>query len=207
MFGRKWVLLVIVLFTAVGLQNATFAQDDSCSLPAVLASFQAAAVSEEVDAWVQRYSETNCSQNIKLAVTTFALGYRQAYATSLGGNETGISVDANGVWTTTGIVLKKGEHFTISATGNVNPCKPNTICDKWHPADGETNVICIENECLLNDAPYSALVARIGEGITFLVGSQGEFIANDGGELQFAVNDRIHHDNRGSFSVTVALGN
>lgn len=206
MVGRKWVWVIVVLMAAVGTQSAALAQSDLCSLPTVLSSFQAAALSGGVDAWVQSYGESNCPQNIKAAVTTFAVGYRQASSTSPADNATGISVDANGVWTPSGIMLEVGTHFSISATGNTNPCKPHRACDKWHTADGETNVVCIENECLLNAAPYTALVARIGEGIPFLVGSKGDFIANDAGELQFAINDRIHHDNRGAFSVTVVVG-
>jgi hypothetical protein len=63
------------------------------------------------------------------------------------------------------------------------------------------------SDCLLNGAPYGALIGKIGNGTPFIIGSgMGKKVSEDG-TLQLAINDQMiyYEDNSGSYSVTIKL--
>lgn len=105
-------------------------------------------------------------------------------------------------WVDSGISLSFGDDVSITATGLVswdqgyNWAGPDGD-PSWPSSNGFDNPI-------LPGAPVAALIAKIGGGPIFLVGS-GPTAANGEGKLIFAVNDQIggNYNNIGSFTVTI----
>lgn len=97
------------------------------------------------------------------------------------------------------VYLSVGDRVEISATGVVNPW-PGSSDDKSCGPDGEGNR-CYG--CLVPDGHMGGLIARIGEGPWFLVGSRNVLTAQRSGELIFAINDVIYDDNKGAFTVLI----
>lgn len=125
----------------------------------------------------------------------------------------------NGVWQDTGLFIEAGQAFTINANGTVN-IWPN--CEETKVEQGYPDVDC----ALMNVTPdgttvfppalegyplpganVGALVARIGDGAAFLVGSHGAFIAESSGNLFIAVNDTefFSQDDEGNFEIVITL--
>lgn len=67
-----FILVTIILLTA---NLSAQAQSDPCSLADVLSSFEAAALSGEIDRWAQRYEDSTCPPGIKRGVISLAQGY------------------------------------------------------------------------------------------------------------------------------------
>jgi hypothetical protein len=63
------------------------------------------------------------------------------------------------------------------------------------------------SECLLDGAPYGALIGKIGNGTPFLIGSTRWMTAAEGGTLYLAVNDNYiyYEDNSGTYTVTITI--
>jgi regulation of enolase protein 1 (concanavalin A-like superfamily) len=79
---RKWamtvrlcVTIMFLLTLALVLVSASSAQSDPCSVAAVLASFEAAALSNNVDVWLERYQDSNCSETILRGARQLAGSY------------------------------------------------------------------------------------------------------------------------------------
>jgi hypothetical protein len=102
--------------------------------------------------------------------------------------------------TITGILLSAGDRVTITASGIVNTLPPGT----GNEATPNGNPFPCVAGCEIPSAHFGALIGRIGAtGPWFLVGANRIFTADRSGILILAVNDTIHNDNTGSFSVTV----
>jgi len=106
-------------------------------------------------------------------------------------------------WVDSGVSLSSWDIVTITATGSVswdglNWAGPDGD-PSWPPEYGFDNPV-------LPGAPVAALIAKIGGGPIFLVGS-GPTIANGEGQLIFAVNDQTgaQYNNVGSFTVTIIV--
>ncbi len=101
----------------------------------------------------------------------------------------------------TGLVLKKEQTVTVTATGTVCywPGPPTTLCVD---PDGDAGMNTSNPEFVLPDATGIALIGRVGNGPWVEVGS-GTTLSGTG-ELVFAVNDRYFPDNTGSFEVTLS---
>ena len=125
----------------------------------------------------------------------------------------------NGVWQDTGLFVEAGQAFTINASGTVN-IWPN--CDATKVEQGYPDVDC----ALMNVSPdgttvfdpalegyplpganVGALVARVGDGAAFLVGTHGSFITETSGNLFIAVNDTefFSQDDEGNFEIVITL--
>jgi hypothetical protein len=103
----------------------------------------------------------------------------------------------------TGLVLD-GDGVTVTATGSVCPSN-NLACVG---PDGNPAIDTTQSSFggfLLPGAPAWGLVGRVGSGPWVHVGS-GPTALSGTGALQFAVNDDLYSDNRGSFLVTVVSG-
>ena len=102
----------------------------------------------------------------------------------------------------TGLVLKKGQPVTVTATGVV--CANfNDLCVG---PDGDPSVDTTQSGFggfVLPGAPAWALVGRVGSGPWVQVGS-GPTTLSGKGKLVFAVNDNFFGDNTGGFMVTVS---
>jgi len=102
--------------------------------------------------------------------------------------------------TITGILLSAGDRVTITASGIVTtlPTAPGSN------ATPDGNPSPCTPGCELPSAHFGALIGRIGAtGPWFLIGSNRGFTSDRPGVLILAVNDTVHNDNTGSFSVTV----
>ncbi len=126
----------------------------------------------------------------------------------------------NGVWYDTGIVLKKGDIFTITASGTINiwPNCEETKVEKGYPdldcrlvqflgPNGTPVFGPAEPGCPLPGANIGVLVARINGSPPFLVGAGGTFVAEFDGPLFVAVNDTEYwaQDDLGFFNVVISV--
>jgi hypothetical protein len=98
----------------------------------------------------------------------------------------------------TGLYLIAGDTVRLTATGTVNTLPPAS----GNNASPDGNPFPCTADCLLPSAHFGALIGRIGEhGPWFFVGSSLTFFANETGMLYLAVNDTIHSNNIGQFTV------
>lgn len=110
-----------------------------------------------------------------------------------------VEVPANVQWVATGIQLRRGQHFAISATGqwsNAGPAVigPNGFSNYPYPGT------------LLAGANLASLVGRVGDQL-FSVGGTFDGTSPADGELFLSINDTpgTFADNQGLLSVTVRL--
>jgi hypothetical protein len=102
----------------------------------------------------------------------------------------------------TGLYLIAGDRVRLAATGQVNTLPP----DSGNLATPSGNGALCTFECILPSAQFGALIGRIGEqGSWFLVGSNLTLNATQTGMLYLAVNDTIHANNTGSFTVSTSV--
>jgi hypothetical protein len=106
--------------------------------------------------------------------------------------------DKNNGWTDSRFILRKGQHVSFEAAGNVQleegvTSTPDGIEDKR------------ELKKLLSDAPLGALIAVVGrDNDAFLiVGSKREIVVQRDGILFLGVNEEKLKDNIGSYFVTI----
>jgi hypothetical protein len=133
--------------------------------------------------------------NLGTPSTGYPFGGGSGYPSGAGRD---IQVRSDQAWTDSGVSLRAGETFRIDASGSVN----------WGPSrsddpNGEPNSPYNANRPLPNRAG-GALIARIGNGEPFFVGSGLQsFRASTSGPLYLGVNDDFLRDNSGSFRVVV----
>ena len=109
----------------------------------------------------------------------------------------GLSVSAQQAWTPTGLIVRRGETLTISATGDIN----------FGAGTSSSNGSSERNAA--NPVPAvgtGALIARIGNGQPFPIGSQTRFQAPAAGQLFLGINDTHVQDNDGTFQVQIQRG-
>jgi hypothetical protein len=100
-------------------------------------------------------------------------------------------------WLPTGIVLNRGEIFTVNASGEItiggdgNPKATPVGAGQTHPNNP------------LPNAPSGALIGRIADGQPFLIGNQTRIQAPAAGQLFLGVNDSHMADNQGNFQIEV----
>jgi hypothetical protein len=75
----RYLFIGILLVTVTGLD----AQSDPCSLSAVISSYEAAALSGDVQTWAQGYLERGCSEQINQGIRTLAEAYAQMTQTDI----------------------------------------------------------------------------------------------------------------------------
>ena len=115
---------------------------------------------------------------------------------------------ANAGWADSGFALQAGQQVTITAYGQAVTAPINVFgSGSVSGPDGQWN-ICpnFDNAppCAMENAPYGALVGKIGaDGTPFLIGSNYTFTADSSGELYLAVNDLLiyYGDNYGNYMV------
>jgi hypothetical protein len=91
----------------------------------------------------------------------------------------------------------------MAASGQANTWEGKDISNGG--PDGQPKNMCGDVKCPLLGANYGALIGRIGEGETFLVGSRLEFTPEEEGDLYLTINDWECSDNSGSFTVTITF--
>jgi len=102
------------------------------------------------------------------------------------------------------VEFSTGDDVSFSATGRINTWG-GRVGSSSDP-DGQYKKVCGDVKCPLQGADYGALIGRIGEGETFLVGTSRELKVLEVGNLYLTVNDWECADNSGDFMVLVTYG-
>jgi hypothetical protein len=100
------------------------------------------------------------------------------------------------------ISLRAGQTVVIRASGEVN------TWDGRAGSSGNPNGqagICGAIQCPLQGVGYGALIGRLEDLPTFLVGTMLRYTASTDGQLYFTVNDWKCEDNSGVFEVLITF--
>jgi sRNA-binding regulator protein Hfq len=113
-----------------------------------------------------------------------------------------VDVAAKKDWTSSGLIVKRGDHLRVTATGTITldpasgrTCGPEGISD------------LVDAKKLMPDQPTGALIAVISsdnDDFIFL-GRSGEFTATRDGLLFLSVNEGMLADNVGTFKAVVEV--
>jgi hypothetical protein len=105
-------------------------------------------------------------------------------------------------WTSTGLIIKRGDRIRITATGNViiDPVSGRTA-----GPEGATDVL--DPKKLMPDQPTGALIGVIGaDNDDFIfIGRSTEFLATRDGLLFLSVNEGTLADNTGTFRAAIEI--
>jgi hypothetical protein len=111
----------------------------------------------------------------------------------------GIAVSGTQAWTPTGIVVRRGDVLTVSATGEV---RLSTDAADMASAAGANSQRMSQNAPLPNTTA-GALIGRVGNGAPFPIGNQTTITAPANGQLFLGINDDHVGDNAGGFRVNI----
>jgi len=112
--------------------------------------------------------------------------------------EDSIRVDANRPWTSTGISVTRGERIVFETTGEIR-VGPSVSAGPDGNAD-----LALRASYPVRSMPVGGLVARVGTGAPFPIGSNRSPISMPmNGELRLGINDDVFTDNSGFFTVRV----
>ncbi len=114
-----------------------------------------------------------------------------------------IRIEASACWVNTGLTLTTGQTVTIDASGTANTWEGKDISNGG--PDGQPANQCGAIECPHRGSQYGALIGRIGEGETFLVGSHLVLTVTEDGELFLTINDWECDDNLGGFNASITI--
>jgi hypothetical protein len=116
-----------------------------------------------------------------------------------------VAVPATQPYTDTGVDVAPGETVKLGATGTIHH---NPAADAVGP-DGATDPALRQFNVQANgkplDANHAALIAKIGDGPPFLVGSHKTFTADRAGRLFLGVNDAGVTNNSGSYEAQITV--
>ncbi len=114
-----------------------------------------------------------------------------------------VVLPANACWMNSEVNVRTGQSVLIRAFGTANT---------WDGRDGSSGdpkgqpgKMCGAIQCPLQGADYGALIARIEDGETFLVGAGLKFVAAADGQLFFTINDWECTDNSGYFDILITF--
>jgi hypothetical protein len=107
-------------------------------------------------------------------------------------------VPANQQWTDSGVDLQPGQRIRITASGVISSTQG--VRNGPEGSSKDPNAIS-----LLPEEQHAALIAKVGEGYPFLVGSGTSYRAGGRGRLYLGVNDLAVRDNSGYYRVEVVL--
>ena len=146
-----------------------------------------------------------CDQEYGISTTQTTNQNEQDYNSQNQMNKQIVGVPANEEWHNTGIMLRAGEKVTITASGTVKIAGS----DPGQSPEGETETVpdnVAKLLCPSIDKKYS-LIAKIGAGDCFYIGSSKTFQVDQSGQFYLSVNDRkgLFGDNSGSWTVEVKI--
>lgn len=114
---------------------------------------------------------------------------------------TAVDVAAKRDWTSTGLIIKRGDRVRITATGSVT----------LDPATGQTSgpegIEMADSKKLMSDHPTGALIGVIGaDNDDFIfIGRSAEFTATRDGLLFLSVNEGGLADNAGTYKASIEI--
>jgi sRNA-binding regulator protein Hfq len=105
-------------------------------------------------------------------------------------------------WTSTGLIIKRGDRIRITATGSVTL---DPLTGRATGPDGMSEIV--DSKKLLPDQPTGALIGVIGaDNDDFIfIGRSNEFTATRDGLLFLSVNEGSLSDNTGSFKAVIEV--
>lgn len=112
-----------------------------------------------------------------------------------------VDVSAKRDWTSTGLIVKRGDRVTITASGTV------TLDPAGERTSGPEGMELSDGRKLMPDHPTGALIAVIGaDNDEFIfVGGTSEFIATRDGLLFLSINEGVLSDNTGSYKAVIEI--
>jgi hypothetical protein len=118
-----------------------------------------------------------------------------------------VEVPGTRAWTSTGLVLRRGDRVSITASGTVFHNVGDPQRGFVGPA-GATGRPELRQFNVLKDADHGALLGRVAGKDVFVVGAAKKFTAAAPGALELGVNDAGLENNSGAFvaRVTVTRG-
>lgn len=141
-------------------------------------------------------------QRIVLARTDAAASAGAATPGAAATSGTGIVVDSRQQWTSTGLVVRRGEQLTFNATGEITlSAGPDDVSTTAGSKAGRRDA-----GAPIPDSLAGALIGRIGNGQPFGIGNQTTVPMPASGQLFLGVNDSHLADNSGEFRVEITRG-
>ncbi|MEW6210553.1 MAG: hypothetical protein AB1631_19470 [Acidobacteriota bacterium] len=112
-----------------------------------------------------------------------------------------VEVLAKQDWTSTRILLSRGDRVVINATGTVN------LDEAGARTSGPEGIDLADQRKLMTDQPTGALIAVIGaDNDDFIfIGRSVEFTATRSGLLFLSINEGLLSDNNGSFKAVIEI--
>lgn len=103
-------------------------------------------------------------------------------------------------WTSSGVVVRKGQKIRITGTGRVSLGTGRNSTPAGVPG-------LADKDKLMPNEPTGSLIAVIGDDNNDFIplGASREFVAQRDGQLFLGVNEGVLEDNSGSFDVTVEI--
>ena len=138
----------------------------------------------------------------KIALYLLCASASGAWGQTPADNAHDFNVSVTSTWTTTGMEVAASDTLLIYAQGTISDGAGNW--NDWFGPDGANLDLaggCVD--CPLPGYPKVALIARIGGGDPFYVGSFRSFVCDAGGELYLGVNDNTPGDNLGTLHAFV----
>ena len=114
-----------------------------------------------------------------------------------GGSGQGINVNPKQAWTSTGVIVRRGDTVAFEASGEIRIGGPG------NPPISPAGIQQVAPGAPLANAPAGALIGRVGNGAPFFIGERNTVRMANAGQLFVGVNDGNVGDNEGSFQVTV----
>lgn len=141
-----------------------------------------------------------------LLITVLAMSTTLVYAAPVSVDQFRLAAGAG--WADSGFDLQAGQELTITAYGQAITAPINVFGSGSVSGPNGQGNICPNYDgappCAMENAPYGALVGKIGvDGTPFLIGSNFAFTADTSGDLYLAVNDLLpyYSDNYGNYMV------
>jgi hypothetical protein len=118
-----------------------------------------------------------------------------------------LHVPATEIWYNTALQIQYYQSIIFTASGTISTYTGQPLGDIPGPEGGSACGMLDGSSCLLDGAPYGALIGKIGNGIPFFIGSTRWMTAPQGGTLYLAVNDNYiyYEDNSGAYIVTITI--
>ena len=112
---------------------------------------------------------------------------------------TGVAVQGTQQWTPTGLVVRRGDPMTITATGEVR--LSTDAADLASPTGSRSGKMA--PNAPLPNVPAGALIGRIGNSAPFGIGDRATINMPASGQLFLGINDDHMADNEGGYRVTI----
>lgn len=109
----------------------------------------------------------------------------------------GYTVSSQQAWSPTGIVLNRGEVFTVNATGEIS------IGGGDNAKSTPNGTGRLDPGSALPNVPTGTLIGRIANGQPFVIGTQTRVTAPAAGQLSLGINDSHFGDNQGAYQVEI----